>query len=248
MAKDVGDAEDDEEVSTEQTPGEGEDVEQVEGADAPEQAPEEQEAGEDVDVEDAEPPASRGSNRLQRLANENRELRDRLSNVERQVTQPGPVQTGPQEETEQQFQARIALLPPDERMEARFLRSEQRNQRFVAATAMQQQETLDKATFDAKAAVDERYKRYAPAVEAKRKELQALGQWVPREAVLKFVIGERVLANQGSKEVLRKKASGQKRIASQQARPSGGRSDVGGDRRAVSEAEARRRRLESAEI
>jgi hypothetical protein len=238
-----------EEIEGQDTEVEGQDDE-GQGADAAEHLGEEQEVGQLEDVDDeleAEPP-TRGSNRFQRLANENRELQQRLQDLERRGA-PQPQVQQPQGETEEQFAARVAMLPPDERMEQRLIRAERFNQARMHAVTLQTQDMTDKIAFDAKATVDARYKRYAPEVERRRSELMAQGQMVPREAILKFVIGERVLANQGTKEAKRQQARGQERVARQQTRPTGGRSDVqGGGRRPANEAEARRRRLEGMDI
>jgi hypothetical protein len=208
----------------------------------------EPEADEDRDVDDDDQeaaPPSRGETRQQRLANENRQLREQLA----RSTRPEPPSVAqPQEETEEAFRARIALLPPDERMDARLERSERINNRRMHAMAMQSADATDRATYDAKAASDGRYKRYAADVEAKRQELIGQGQIVPREVLLKYLIGERVLERQGSAEARRQQAKGKERVARQTVRPSGGRSDVQGDRRAQSDADKRRQRLENMDI
>ena len=209
----------------------------------------EQEVGDSEDVDDDqdnEPAPTRGVSRQQRLANENRDLRERLERLERQPTTPA--QAGPQEETEEAFKARMALLDPVARMEATLERSQRNTAMTIQRMALQNQETTDKAMYDAKAAVDPRYKRWSAAVEAKRTELMNMGQIVPREAVLKFLLGERILAGGGSKEVRRAQARGQDRITRQRTQPSGGRSDVRADRRQLSDADARKKRLENAEI
>jgi len=212
----------------------------------------EQEAGDSEDVDDGygdykdDEPPTRGVSRQQRLANENRDLRDRLERLERQPATPA--QAGPQEETEEAFKARMALLDPVARMEATLERSQRNTAMTIQRMALQNQETTDKAMYDAKAAVDPRYNRRSAAVEAKRTELMNMGQIVPREAVLKFLLGEKILAGGGSKEVRRAQARGQDRITRQRTQPSGGRSDVRADRRQLSDADARKKRLENAEI
>lgn len=205
--------------------------------------------GEDVDDELEEAP-SRGETRQQRLANENRELRERLTSLEARSNQPAaPVRATQIGETDEQFTARIALLNPEERIEARLERSERRNAQHLQQAAFQQAELTDKASYDAKATVDPRYKRYAGQVEAKRNELMSQGMTAPREAILKFLLGEKILANSGSPETRRAKQKGQDRVQRQQARPSGGRSDVAGTRRGgPNEAQARAKRLENLDI
>jgi hypothetical protein len=240
-----------EEADDEELPlgeGEGEDGADGEGEgseDAAEHTGEEQETGRQDDVEPA-PRQTRGESRFQRLANENAELKRRLDGIERR---PAPVQQ-PQEESEEQFAARISLLPPDERMEARYARSERRNEARLNAMHVQNTVTADKLSYDAKAAADSKFKRYAPEVEAKHAELMAAGQFVPRETVLKFLIGERVLANMGTKEVKGQRQAAQRRVRAQETRPASGRSDAGRpqERRAGNEADGRKKRLDGLQI
>lgn len=232
--------------------GQGHEVAGQDGEDATEHLGEEQEAGRDEDVDDDagfEEPASRGQNRFQRLSNENSELRRRLSDLERRPASQVQPQ-GPREESDAEFTARIQLLPSEERMEARMDRSARRNEQLIRQTQYQTQDMADKAAYDAKAATDQRYSRYASAVETKRNELLQQGQLVARDVLLKYLIGERVLGNVGQKEIKKQRAAGQDRIERQRTRPTGsGRSDVQTtQRRGGSEAEQRRRRLENMEI
>jgi hypothetical protein len=204
----------------------------------------EQETG---DSEDVGAPQSRGSGRFQRLANENNELRQRLLDLERRGGSPQPTVVQPQEETDEQFNQRMALLSIDERIEARQARSERRFSAQLNAMRVHTEITQDKLAYDAKAASDARYKRYADDVEALHaKLLRENGQLVPRQVLLEVVIGRRVLANAGTKEVKRQKQASSQRVAKQVARPTGGRSDVANaGRRETSEAAARAKRLEN---
>src|SRR5215467_6629616 len=83
--------------------------------------------------EDLEPRGRRADPRFQRLANERNEWRRRAEDAERrtQPTQPRQEQTG---ETEQQFEARIQLLPFEERMEARYRRDKDERTRESVQT------------------------------------------------------------------------------------------------------------------
>src|SRR5260370_19127399 len=159
-----------------------------EGADPPEDAaldPDaEQEPGGEEDLGFDEPAPTRAQSRLQRLANENAELRRQNADINRRLTPVSQPQFQPlQEESDDQFNARVQLLPPDERIEQRQIRFERR------ATARQQFENFrqgelgDKTNFDAKCAADQRYARWQDRVEAKRAELMREGQIVPREVV-----------------------------------------------------------------
>jgi hypothetical protein len=226
--------------------GAGEGGDQEGAGDTPDDLGPEQTPGLDEDVTPrSERVAGRATDRIQRLASENAELKRRLS--ERGTAQPTQQPQLPQEETEEQFRARIQLLPPDERLEARHERSERVNGQRLALLQLQNADLADKMAFDSKATTDARYQRYANAVEEKRLELRNQGQVVPREAILKFLIGERVLSGQGSKAVRQGRQQAQQRVQRQQTRPVGAGSDTSpaGRRGAPSEADARRRRLEN---
>jgi len=197
---------------------------------------------------------TRGQTRFQRLANEVADLK--RQNDQLRGTRPAPAQPAmaqSQEETETAFRQRISLLSPHEQMMETQSRSEQRMTRFVQMQTLQNQDMLDKAQFDAKAASNPRYKRYAAAVEAKRMELWQLGQTVPREALLKFLLGERLLENdelgrsQGKGKNGQRQAA-QRRVAAQQTRPQQTRSDVAPQRGRLTEAQARAKRLEGMNI
>jgi hypothetical protein len=123
-------------------------------------------------------------------------------------------------------------------------RAERHFNNVLSQTQAQTQDVADKAAFDAKAEGNPRYKRYADEVERRLVDLRKQGQSAPREAILKFILGERLLTNNGGKSEQRQRQNGQRRIA----RASGGqqspRGDAGGGRQALTEAEKRLKRLE----
>jgi len=221
---------------------------------------EEQETGGEEDVEfdeeRVERVAGRAVTRIQRLANENAELRRQVAT---RAQPPGPTfqppgptfqpPAGLQEENDEQFTARLQLLPPDERMEQRYLRDKRQSNQRMAFFQFQQTELHDKTSFDAKSVADPRYKRWAAEVEAKRQEFMQGGQIVPREVVLKYLLGEHMLSPQGTKETRRRVQRGQERVRRQETRPTGAGSDVVAPRRGqLTEAQARAKRLAGMQI
>ena len=214
---------------------------------------EEQETGGEEDVEfdeeRVERVAGRAVTRIQRLANENAELRRQVAT---RAQPPGPTfqpPAGLQEENDEQFTARLQLLPPDERMEQRYLRDKRQSNQRMAFFQFQQTELHDKTSFDAKSVADPRYKRWAAEVEAKRQEFMQGGQIVPREVVLKYLLGEHMLSPQGAKETRRRVQRGQERVRRQETRPTGAGSDVVAPRRGqLTEAQARAKRLAGMQI
>jgi hypothetical protein len=215
--------------------------------DAAEHPGEEQEAGDEGDVEPAPRQPSRAEGRIQRLANENADLKRRLDGLERRPAQAPPQQT---EETEQQFQARISLLPPDERMEARYARSEQRNEQRLNAMQVQQTLSADKLAFDASVAAQPRRQRYASEVEVAHQEALRAGNFIPRESLYYYLLGKKVDSNTGAKPAKEQRKAAERRVAGQQTKPAAGRSDTrgAGERRPNNEVSARAKRLDGMQI
>lgn len=212
---------------------------------------EEEQAGapdrsEDLDEPFEERP-TRGQQRFQRLANRNAELERELEELRRQQQAPAAPRPPPFE-SDQDFASRVQHLPPDERLEARLARSEQINNFRMAQMSLQAQNFADKSAYDAKAATNRKYARYAAEVEKEwQKQLQA-GMVVPREAILRYLIGGKVLDNADTPEMRRAQEANRKRVQRQETRPPAGRSDVQGGRRQLSERAARAKRLENVQI
>jgi hypothetical protein len=189
---------------------------------------------------------SRGERRFQRMSEDVREQRSRADKLERELADIRADRDRQQRETQQREPTKeeMALWTPEERMDYRMSRAERHFNNVLSQTQAQTQDVADKAAFDAKAEGNPRYKRYADEVERRLVDLRKQGQSAPREAILKFILGERLLTNNGGKSEQRQRQNGQRRIA----RASGGqqspRGDAGGGRQALTEAEKRLKRLE----
>lgn len=201
-------------------------------------------------------PPSRAQTRIQRLQSEVQELRRRLTQPAVQPVQAAPAAAQvPGIETEEQFQARLALLNPEDRIDARLARQQalfdhrERVREFNQQQREQQnQMALDRERFTDKVERDPRYKRWADRVEEKHQEFARQGQFVPREAVFRYLLGDHLLTREGSQEARRQTQRGKQRVERQTVRPGNPGSDVGGGRRQVNEREARARRLEGVQI
>jgi hypothetical protein len=211
--------------------------------------------------EQDEPPArsgGRADRRIEALLARQRELEDEVRSFRTRDTMPAPA-AQPQFETDAQFNARIANLPPDERIEARYVRSEQINNARQSQFQTNMLLQADKASYDAKAASNKIYKKYQAEVENElAKALR--GERVSwsaapdagsiREQILDILIGRKVRqANSGaSQEVERQRNQGQRNIRRQTTQPNNPRGDTQGERSRSggNEREARRRRLENA--
>ena len=189
---------------------------------------------------------SRGERRFQRMSEDVREQRSRADKLERELADIRADRDRQQRETQQREPTKeeMALWTPEERMDYRMSRAERHFNNVLSQTQAQTQDVADKAAFDAKAEGNPRYKRYADEVERRLVDLRKQGQSAPREAILKFILGERLLSNNGGKSEQRQRQNGQRRIA----RASGGqqspRGDAGGGRQALTEAEKRLKRLQ----
>jgi hypothetical protein len=224
--------------------GQGDD----ETPDAPGQASEDEALVEDEDVVEAAP-RSRAERRIERLQREIAELKARPAPT---AAQPPPVQTGPVEETDEQFRARLALMNPTDQMLEIQTRSERRFATFVRTQTLANQDSLDRSDYAAKAAALPGYKRHAAAVEQMHQELMQKGQLVPREVLLDVVIGRKVRASwteegpkRGRQQVRRQAAQNVQR---QQARPVNARGDVQPNRREQDARSARAKRLDGMQI
>ncbi len=189
---------------------------------------------------------------LERLRRENELLRRQPPPQQQQ-----PAYTGPREETEEEFQQRIAQLEPVDQLGARQQRAERRSQAQLAFIQASTADQLDRASFQMRAGSDRRFAKYADEVERRHQALLMGGpnmppQLVPRETILKIVLGEKLLAP-ASREQRRQQERQQRKADRQVVRPPNSRSDAGSGRTerrsgVDSEREARRKRLENLEI
>lgn len=100
-----------------------------------------------------------------------------------------------QPESEAVRNARMAAMEPAERME--FLLNEERQTRRAerAEDRFREADARDRDLFRQTAKTNPRFKKYESEVEHRLSLLRAQGQNVPRESILKFILGERVLGN-----------------------------------------------------
>lgn len=204
---------------------------------------EEQETGGEEDLE--EPRGRRADPRFQRLANERNDWRRRAEEAERR--QPPPAQP-PQQESDAQFEARIQLLPFEERMEARYKRDKEYNAAQQNQMRLEAAVANDKAGFQAKSAGNRAMKRMEQEVEDEFQRLLRIGQARPREQIYWELRGKQADEMDGHIG-RRERDRAARRVQGQQTRPTNAGSDVrGGGRRQLSEREARAKRLDGLKI
>jgi hypothetical protein len=186
--------------------------------------------GQEFETDQTQERVDRRSRRDDTLREEVRAAREHAQRVEnelRQLQQAREQPRGPREETDEEFQAKIALLDSEQRMDAKLDRALKKSERLNALSNYANADRADKMTYDAKATVNPLYRKHAAAVEATMATARQRGMDINRETALALVIGQSALQNQG--KVSPARAAGQARIASQQARTTGGRGDQGRD-------------------
>jgi len=246
-----GDEELGDELELEEQP-EGSDVSRGEApeSDEPEQQAEPEEQPEVREPDQVQPQprqVPRSETRIRTLVEENRrkdtelaDFRRRLDELTRQVAQPAP-----QRETPEQRAARFAVMTPQEQISESLRESEARWEQRMQGFQLQTVETQDRTAFQAKAAVNPVYAKWAPKVEGKKAELAAKGQMVDRETILKYLIGEAALDRLNSKEGKREVQQAQTRVANARVKPTNSASDTQATRRQQVSLE---RRLENMQI
>jgi hypothetical protein len=129
----------------------------------------------------------------------------------------------PQEESDQEFQARMSLLTVEERVEAKLDRAQKRHERELNMLRVQSADQADRAAYQAKAATNPRYAKYETEVEKLLLEERRQGRNFPRELILRAVIGDKVLSNKAN--VSKQRSAAQRNVERQRGTPPEGRSD-----------------------
>ena len=180
----------------------------------------------------------RRSDRYQRLANENRDLRERMERADRErENERQQWQRQQQQLHDQQERERLNLMTPEERAEYRANQHEQRTNARLQQSEMRMLMQMDKSAYAAKAASNPVYRRMEGAVEQKFNEQMRIGQPTDRETILKFLLGEQAL-NGAATAGKQRRAAG-RRVENERVRPAPAKSSARVETRKVSTAEER---------
>lgn len=201
--------------------------------------------GQEVSHEQVKAP-SRAERRFQKLANETKELKAELERVraERTTTQTAE-QTRISEAAERE---RLQMMDPAERLEYLINKKDQEHSRQLQQLRFEMADSADKTAFEGLCSRNPTASRLQAEVESRLAELRRNGTTAPRETVLKFLIGERALANAGRATGKARKAADTART-NQTARAGSARGDVQGEgRRGGNDAAARAKRLADMQI
>ena len=182
-------------------------------------------AGEPSSRETARPEVQqRTGNRYQRLANENRDYKERLDRLERErENERQQWQRQQQQLNEAQERDRLALMTPDEKIQYYIQQDRQQNNARFNQLQMQTAMQLDKSSYDAKAAVNPVYRRMADQVEMMFQDQIRQGKPTDRETILYHLIGKASVNGANSS---RPRQRARRRVENQRVAPSSGKSDT----------------------
>ena len=166
---------------------------------------------------------SRAARRIQETTRLAREANEKAARLERELQELRAERAKPQGETPEQEAARLSLMTAEERMDFKLEKASKENQRQMNLLRFQSADKADKAAYDAKGAYDPRFKKYAPDVERLLLEERKAGRDFPRETILKFVLGDRVM--QSKKDIAAQKKAGERKVQQQSARAGNSGSD-----------------------
>lgn len=179
---------------------------------------------------DARP--SRATRAVQEAKRAAQEAREEAAAFKREVealrAERAQRENTPKGESPEDEAARLALMTVEERVDYRIRKADERHRFEMNVERFRNADFADKQTYVTKAASDPRYKKYEAEVENLLQQERRAGRDFPRETILKFVIGSRVMSGVGGKKARDDAAA---RIRSQEARADSGRSDRASPRR-----------------
>jgi hypothetical protein len=203
-----------------------------------------------LDLEDVDEPPTRQSRGESRVATatkvaaeakrEAAELRERLAALEAQRNAPAPEPR----ETAAQREQRLANLEPWERTEALRQEDSAATRQTLARIEWESKENADKVAYEALCARAPVAAKLKDEVETRLADMRKAGTTAPRETVLRWVIGDRALAN-GSKAAGKARTTAAGNRDRQATRPASGRGDAAPEGRRGTTDQARAKRLET---
>lgn len=208
----------------------------------------EDEPSDEADPEDSEePPAkpSRADDRVAKATRAAKEARETSARLERELAEArGGRQTESQQAAVAERKARLDAMEPEDRLTYLINESEQRTQAHLRQLQYENWEASNRNDFEARCARNPILAKVQDDVEKKFRELKAKGQVTDRDTIAKFIIGERALAGASKAGTKQRKAAAVAKDR-QASRPVNSRSDVSaGSGKRLSEAAARKKRLE----
>ncbi len=199
-------------------------------ADAPDQGDAEVDAQDGQEVRRP----SRRDTRIQTLLERTETEKARADRFERELMEIRAERQAQQQRTDPaREEERLAMMTPEERADYKLNNALNQLRREQALTSFKMQDESDKARFDAKATTDKVYAKYADKVEQERlKYMREQNTVIPREELLKWIVGADVLNNRG-RNTAKATKQGRENIQRQQAPLANGRGNTQADRRSA---------------
>lgn len=162
---------------------------------------------------------SRGDARIQSLANENREFKRQLAELQAaQQHRQQPPDPYAAQRAQQIEQERLSLMDPEQRFQYQLEKLQSQQQADMQRLRFEMHDSADQARFDALKSTNKLAAAYAPEVDRIIKQERAEGRNVSREVALKFAIGEKYLA-EASKASAKQRVQANGRVATQRTSP-----------------------------
>lgn len=140
----------------------------------------------------------------------------------------------------------LAQMDPEERMAYTLRKSEMKFERQLSEMSFRNQDLADKAAFQAIIAADPRLAKYTDDVDKEMQRMWNSGQNAPREAVLKYVIGEAVMKSKA--KTTKQIADAKRNVDRQKVAPVAAKGDQGRGTPSKNTREALRERLKNIPI
>lgn len=178
---------------------------------------------EDPEIEHLAAEPAKGDRGIAALRAERRRLAEDNARITRELDdlRRNPPRAQAPVETVQQRADRLAMLSPEDRIRTEVNEALQANEYKQNLLHQQLLDQSDRSAFAAMAASNPLAKKLESEVERRHADLKSQGRSVERSILFTYLVGERVLAQQGKPN----KAAAANR-ARNQARPSGSRGDV----------------------
>lgn len=214
-------------VETEEgTEAEAEEAESAQGEEPEQAKPTKRGASETIRALKAERNAERAER--EKLVHERAVAQVQLENLRAQQRE---LQSAAEKRAEDE---RLALLDPTERASYQSAQQIRNLEWRLNNMEVQRKNDQDRATFQAKAAHDETYGKYADQVEQMYEEGLARGVSASREDLHSYILGRELKKDLAAKVSEKKKSAG-KRIESVTSKPASARGDVAGSKKGKSE-------------
>lgn len=192
---------------------------------------------------------SRATARVETALKEAREARERAEAAEARATAAERAaqsrQANEDAATERQ---RLEMMSEGERLQYLLDKNQRTNDARFQQMQFETNDRYDKAAFDSLAARNPTAQKLAGEVETRLQEMRRAGTTAPRETILRYIIGDKALANANRAKGKQTKRTAEAR-ARQTTRPSSGRSDISSRSEGRGDTvSARNKRLENMEL